>query len=533
MDKPQLISRIVGFHRHIPSLQAYAALAGQALLDPDLQTDPDSRHTCDLARSRFSQKCLIWLDDFYGNVMDGERFRTADAAWMNRTEASFVPDFSLSHDDRHISLFLHTLQHVDWSRLPSELLRTTLDCIQECTRNVHNSLYASRRQLYEVLPRLYRRVQQFSDDLVGDVTEAILHAPAPVSLRLILKQLDRSYDVHLQTMRTRFRTATEQVSFAVRTGDLEWMTTTADTDVVLRSWSSLIEDTIFTSDHPMFDFLWGMKPRVPAAVFHRPRVLFECMISALRVDNMRSMQYLSRAILDHEYDCSTWPPTVWSHAFSIEAADYLIRIGCPVDHAALWCSDVRVAQYLMSQGSSIIPSSNVEAAIALRYVGGIRYMALDAWSEADISMMPFLCAAIRSCTDHGMLRELVGIVCERFPDHTLIRDFILRDSVNKAFLDDRIWADIAFLKTCLRLGADINAVHILTGRTALVNAARRRLLPAVRFLISAGACTVITDKHDKSALDYMDEADLQLHPLYAELRSAMQAELASGRQPRA
>lgn len=76
---------------HIPSLQAYAALAAQPQLDPDVCKRREEKKTCENNRGRLSISLRTWCDDFYGDLFHDETdVKSHDAAWI-ATVVTSVP----------------------------------------------------------------------------------------------------------------------------------------------------------------------------------------------------------------------------------------------------------------------------------------------------------------------------------------------------------------------------------------------------------------------------------------------------------
>lgn len=127
-------STVSPFFRHIPSLKAQAALAGQTLLDPDMRRDPDATRASNLARQRCSELLLTWLDDFYGDIADVDSYVSTDAAWTSPANRTTMPELNTPPSRDEIENFLHLLAHVDVRQLGrSFFLDDVTDNIEECT----------------------------------------------------------------------------------------------------------------------------------------------------------------------------------------------------------------------------------------------------------------------------------------------------------------------------------------------------------------------------------------------------------------
>ena len=78
---------IKGFHRHIPSLQAHAAIAAQPQIDIDLCSDKQSRKACKRARERLCNDLLRYCDRLYGEMyLCPSHTTSVDALWFRQLE---------------------------------------------------------------------------------------------------------------------------------------------------------------------------------------------------------------------------------------------------------------------------------------------------------------------------------------------------------------------------------------------------------------------------------------------------------------
>lgn len=98
----KLIPPIPGFHRHIPSLQAHAALSAKPLFDPASCRSRDEMDTCKAVRGRLSESLLDWIDDLFGPKpkipVSRDIGQMADAAF-NGCDRDDITTFAIDHVD--------------------------------------------------------------------------------------------------------------------------------------------------------------------------------------------------------------------------------------------------------------------------------------------------------------------------------------------------------------------------------------------------------------------------------------------------
>ena len=496
---------------HICALQALSAVAARPLIDPDLHRDAASKNACDVVRGRLSVDLLDWCDDFYGTLSTGTELARRiipDTVWI-------LPDSVVSRINwgRHeiggcespenVAVVCSVLNHVDFGFFDPER-RHRWDAFKWIQHHVKRLASAVFHEFYEcsemfltTLSRLYSH-PHILDRHTLLITEALLSVGLPLHARQRIQELDQRYDAHLETIMTTAPSPVQRLSFAVKSGLLDYVLHGTDDRMVIENWRSLIVDACYACELPIFTYLWSHRSRL-AGIGHT--VYDNCARAALSVSNSSALAILLRDCDESMigWDRATWAGELMPHTRSVACTDILLQYGRPQDDALFNCFDAGQLRYLKSCGVSVIPPSIDDAVTLLCTDADFACTLLDRWSEEKLPVMEYLCAAIKECTEAGDLRCLVRIL-----DRTFESCQQRNECLSYAFLNHHMHHGVLFFKICLRLGVHVDVRDQVTGQTVLMRAARTGRDEMLRFFVTAGASVILRDNDGKTALDHYD-----------------------------
>jgi len=476
---------IGGFRRHVCSLQAFSAIAAKDRLDPE------SRAVCSVTRGRLSKKLLDWCEDLYDSMADNAELTshvTPDTLWIPVRRRLGVSNLEYRTPccADNVAVFVGVMEHIDWDwRDPrpapvwSDLggwIGHFMYLYAVDVFRVHTECSDLFRAM---LTRLYTR-RGITEPQTLILTQALAGAGMPVDVRAHVMSLDPQYRSHLETLYQLSRYPAYRLSLAVQSGDVECVQSLSTGVVFPACWSNLVVDACHVSDPVMFEWLWEHR----AVDFHVSAEDYRRILcAALSVSFAEAVRIVFQEVMVRGVDYLPWVDNLWRVTHDVECAGVLLAHGCGVPGALFRTYDPVPARYLISRQFSIVPPTPEDAGAVMAFDVRLATVLLNAWSENDLPVVEYLCAALRMCRDRSLIRELVRVF-DRVCNTDGSRDGIRCQCLSHAVLnvDLRQDSSISFIRMCMSLGADLNAQDPVNGRTVLMKAALNGSPRVERFL---------------------------------------------------
>lgn len=533
----KLIPPLPAFHRHICTLQAFAAVCARS------QLDRESSEFSDEMRGKLCISLLDWCDNFYDSLTEWSRISLIsipDAVWMPPTSALRYVGYREFQDHistENIAVFVHILHHIEWGTFPSDRKHPHRAIAKWL---IHYLPIYADAALYErcecrpmflgMLTRIFKH-PRISHSLTVLVTRILLTGGIPAFVRDHICQLLPSFPTILAQVISMTKSALDKLSVAISAGDLEFIRNQPDDTLIITNWPRLMEEACYACDDSMFHCLWIFRTRLR---INNRETFLGILTAALCASNHNALGCVFVELNDRGLDFTPWSRLFWGHTHNTTCASILIEYGCPLSSALFSVADPATVTYLLRCGAPISPPSVAVAGDAISYDVDIAHMLCAAWTTAGLPTHEYLCAAISVCEDPLVLRELVrmhelvlrassGTSSTSDPVSTDPISYTRLRCIDHALLSSRRVPDVRLVKACLHLGADINAQDAQTGRSALMNAIVSANTPVIRFLLCSGASATLRDNSGLTALDHYVSRNLRVPGLREKLIERMQA----------
>lgn len=511
-----MVPPVEGFHRHICSLQACAAMAAMGTLHIVPNVRLKFQRLRFEARGKLSVELLKWCDDFYDALFErcvGISIESTDVMWMKcglteMTNYMRDSEFRNLRSLESVAVLHGVVGHIAWTTLSatrwvnnamSGWIREYFpDYVVAALRETREN----RRLFVAVLNRLYR-YPGILDSHVALVTDAMLTAGVQADVRDEISHLDKRYSDHLKVIMNATTDPVERLSVAVNSGNVEYVLKEENKHVVRSNWARLMDDVCWICDPSMFQCLWEFRSSVGTVP---TQVYVDLMQTALSGSDHHALRSILRELDEQGIDYRIYATSLWDEVHDTVSTDILLEHRVPVDSAVFCTRDPATVQDLISRGAPLTPPSMDVVAASLSSDIHIAHLLIEAWGINHPHAFEYVREAIYVCHEPRVLHELHDILRTRFHASAMV----LHHCVCTALLNADMTHDLLFIRKCVRLGADINVQDGQDGMSVLMLAVLSGNDRLVDYLFTAGASPMLRDNLGKTALDHYDEHGLDV-----------------------
>lgn len=515
------VSPLHAFHRHICTLQAFAAFSAR----PELDRDSNEVSVAD--RARLSTSLRDWCDDFFDSLSEVSHLTAItipDAIWMPPTDA--LRYFAV-HEIRsaqspgqqywprtaeNVAVFLHIVNHIEWGSFDHDRISSNRSFVQWLLKYfpiyTDLALYDRREcrpMFIRMLTRLYThpRITRAQTDWI---TRILLTGGIPACVRNHIRPLLPSFSEAVALIISTTDDPVDQLCVAIAGGDLEYIRSQPVDTLIIPNWQRLMEEASYACDQNVFRFLWNFRFRIRTNIRETFVTILRDVISAA---NHAVLETVCDELTVQGIDFSHCSDLLWPVTCDTECAAILIQRGCTPGTSLFRISDPATLSHLMHCDVPIAPPSAETAADAISYDIHIAHLFCAAWRTAGLPIHDYLCAAVSVCQDPAILRDLVRIYdsnprASSDTDGSSSQGDAMRLCLTKALLNSNRVHHVRMVKAYVRLGADINAQDDVFGWTALMKAIVSKNTAIIRFLLSSGASATLPANSGLTALDVYD-----------------------------